>query len=151
MAPEVHASARMVSCAMLGPHRGEARRHTLLNDVGHDRSAAPSASEHTAPSRRHRGPTPASTPPTFSHKLALPDQILSTGNVDAWPAGRAGSPEVLAALGRGEEVPADRYFFRTVMRFETGDPGLLWLNRSIAVASAQRRARQVLLEAYRLL
>ena len=64
---------------------------------------------------------------------------------------RHGPPEVLAALGRGEEVPADRYFFRTVMRFETGDAELLWLNRTIAVASAQRRARQVLLEAWRLL
>ncbi len=64
---------------------------------------------------------------------------------------RHGPPEVLAALGRGEEVPADRYFFRTVMRFETGAAGLLWLNRTIAVATAQRRARQVLLEAWRLL
>lgn len=64
---------------------------------------------------------------------------------------RHGPPEVLAALGRGEDVPAERYFFRTVMRFETGDGGLLWLNRTIAVASAQRRARQVLLEAWRLL
>ena len=64
---------------------------------------------------------------------------------------RHGPPEVLAALGRGEEVPAGRYFFRTVMRFETGDPALQWLNRTIAVASAQRKARQVLLEAWRLL
>jgi hypothetical protein len=64
---------------------------------------------------------------------------------------RHGPPEVLAALGRGESVPADRYFFRTVMRFETGDAELLWLNRTIAVATAERRARQVLLEAYRLL
>jgi hypothetical protein len=30
---------------------------------------------------------------------------------------RHGPPEVLAALGRGEDVPAERYFFRTVMRF----------------------------------
>lgn len=64
---------------------------------------------------------------------------------------RHGPPEVLAALGRGEEVPADRYFFRTVMRFETGAPALDWLNRTIAVASAQRQARRVLLEAWRLL
>lgn len=64
---------------------------------------------------------------------------------------RHGPPQVLAALGRGEEVPAERYFFRTVMRFETGDPGLQWLNRTIAVATAQRKARQVLLEAWRLL
>lgn len=64
---------------------------------------------------------------------------------------RHGPPEVLAALGRGEDVPADRYFFRTVMRFETGDAELLWLNRTLAVATARRRARQVLLEAWRLL
>jgi len=64
---------------------------------------------------------------------------------------RHGPPEVLAALGRGEDVPAGRYFFRTVMRFETGAADLQWLNRTIAVASAERRARQVLLEAWRLL
>lgn len=64
---------------------------------------------------------------------------------------RHGPPEVLAALGRGEDVPKEKYFFRTVMRFETGAPELAWLNRTIAVASAQRRARQVLLEAWRLL
>ncbi len=64
---------------------------------------------------------------------------------------RHGPPEVLAALARGEVVPASRYFFRTVMRFETGDTDLLWLNRTIAVATAERRARQVLLEAWRLL
>ena len=64
---------------------------------------------------------------------------------------RHGSPEVLAALGRGEDVPPQKYFFRTVMRFETGAADLQWLNRTIAVATAQRRARQVLLEAYRLL
>jgi len=64
---------------------------------------------------------------------------------------RHGPPEVLAALGRGEEVPARKYFFRTVMRFETGAPALQWLNRTIAVATAQRKARQVLLEAYQLL
>jgi len=64
---------------------------------------------------------------------------------------RHGPPEVLAALGRGEDVPPEKYFFRTVMRFETGAAGLQWLNRTIAVASAQRKARQVLLEAYQLL
>jgi hypothetical protein len=64
---------------------------------------------------------------------------------------RHGPPEVLAALGRGEDVPPEKYFFRTVMRFETGAADLLWLNRTIAVAGAQRKARQVLLEAYKLL
>lgn len=64
---------------------------------------------------------------------------------------RHGSTEVLAALGRGEDVPKEKYFFRTVMRFETGAKELDWLNRTIAVATAERKARQVLLEAWRLL
>ena len=64
---------------------------------------------------------------------------------------RHGPPEVLAALGRGEDVPAQKYFFRTVMRFETGAPDLQWLNHTIAVATAQRKARQVLLSVHRLL
>jgi hypothetical protein len=37
------------------------------------------------------------------------------------------------------------------MRFETGAPDLEWLNKTIAVATAQRKARQVLLSAYKLL
>jgi hypothetical protein len=64
---------------------------------------------------------------------------------------RHAPPDVLAALGRGEDVPREKYFFRTVMRFETGAADLLWLNRTIAVATAQRKARQVLLEVHRLL
>ncbi len=64
---------------------------------------------------------------------------------------RHGPPEVLAALGRGEDVPPQKYYFRTVMRFETGAADLQWLNRTIAVASAQRKARRVLLSAYQLL
>lgn len=64
---------------------------------------------------------------------------------------RHGSPEVLAGLARGEHVDPSKYFFRTVLRFETGAPELDWLNRTIAVAKAERKARQVLLTAYRLL
>ena len=64
---------------------------------------------------------------------------------------RHGPPEVLAALARGEEVDPEKYFFRTVMRFETGAPGLDWLNKTLALATAERKARQVLLNAYRVL
>lgn len=64
---------------------------------------------------------------------------------------RHGPPDVLAALARGEHVDPAAYFFRTTMRFETGAPYLDWLNRTIAVAVAERRARQVLLDAHRLL
>lgn len=64
---------------------------------------------------------------------------------------RHGSSEVLAALARGEDVDPATYFFRTIIRFETGAPYLEWLNKTIAVATAERKARQVLLSAYRLL
>ena len=64
---------------------------------------------------------------------------------------RHGPPEVLAALARGEDVDSNRYFFRTIMRFETGAEELSWLNRTIAVATAERRARRVELKAWRLL
>jgi hypothetical protein len=64
---------------------------------------------------------------------------------------RHGPSDVMAALARGEDVDPAEYYFRTVMRFETGAPYLAWLNRTLAVATAERRARRVLLDAYRLL
>jgi len=71
-------------------------------------------------------------------------QVISQGM-------RHGPPEVMARLARGEKVdPADSVF-RTVMRFETGAPELAWLNKVIAVASAERKARRAELTAWRLL
>jgi hypothetical protein len=71
-------------------------------------------------------------------------QVLSQGL-------RHGPPEVMARLARGEDVDPESYFFRTVMRFETGDGKLAWLNKTIAVATAERKARRVELRAWRLL
>jgi hypothetical protein len=53
---------------------------------------------------------------------------------------RHGPPDVLAALGRGEKVDPSTYYFRTTPRFETGDPRYAFLNRLLAVATADRRA-----------
>jgi hypothetical protein len=64
---------------------------------------------------------------------------------------RHGPSDVLAALARGEEVDPTTYFFRTIMRFETGASYLDWLNKVIAVAIGERRADRVSLEAHRLL
>ena len=64
---------------------------------------------------------------------------------------RYGPPEVIAAMARGEDPDPSSYFFRSILRFETGAAHLDSLNRTIAVATAQRKARQVLLSAYRLL
>jgi hypothetical protein len=64
---------------------------------------------------------------------------------------RHAAPEVLAALARGEDVDPSTYFFRAIMRFDTGAPYLEWLNRTIAIAVGERKARQVILSVYRLL
>jgi hypothetical protein len=64
---------------------------------------------------------------------------------------RHGPAEVLARVARGEEVDPASYFFRTIMRFSTGAPELAWLNKTIAVATAERKARRVELKAWRLL
>lgn len=61
---------------------------------------------------------------------------------------RHGPPEVMARLARGEEVDPASYVFRSVMRFETGAPSLAFLNKTIAVATAQRKARRVELTAW---
>jgi hypothetical protein len=64
---------------------------------------------------------------------------------------RHGSPEVMARLARGEDVDPASYFFRTIMRYQTGDPAFAWLNKTIAVAIAERKARRVEMRAFRLL
>ena len=61
---------------------------------------------------------------------------------------RHGPPEVIEKLARGDNVDPALYYFRTVMRFETGDPSTDWLNRIIAVARGQRLARAVRLDVY---
>ena len=61
---------------------------------------------------------------------------------------RHGPPEVIARLARGETVDPSLYYFRTVMRFETADPQLSWLNRILALARGQREANAVRLDVY---
>lgn len=63
---------------------------------------------------------------------------------------RHGPPEVMARLARGEDVPREAYFFRTIVRFTTGAPAWLHLNRTLALAVGQREARLVLLDLYRI-
>ncbi len=61
---------------------------------------------------------------------------------------RHGPKEVLEALARGDKVDPSLYYFRTVMRFETSDPQVSWLNRILAIASGQREANAVKLDVY---
>ena len=61
---------------------------------------------------------------------------------------RHGPPEVIEQLARGDSVDPALYYFRTAMRFETGDPSAGWLNRILAVAHGQRLAQAVRLDVY---
>jgi hypothetical protein len=61
---------------------------------------------------------------------------------------RHGPPEVLERLMRGEAVDPALYYFRTVMRFDTGEAKLAWLNRIIALARGERQARSVKLDVF---
>ena len=61
---------------------------------------------------------------------------------------RHGPPDVLDRLTRGEKVDPALYYFRTAMRFETGEPSLDWLNRILAVARGEREALAVKLDVY---
>ena len=64
---------------------------------------------------------------------------------------RHGPPAVLERLARGDSVDPALYYFRTVMRFETADPAVDWLNRILALARGRREARSVRLEVYEVL
>jgi hypothetical protein len=61
---------------------------------------------------------------------------------------RHGPPEVIARLARGEPVDPSLYYFRTVMRFETADPGVAWLNKIIALGRGIREARLVRIDVF---
>jgi Protein of unknown function (DUF3237) len=61
---------------------------------------------------------------------------------------RHGPPEVMTKLARGDNVDPAHYYFRTVMRFETADSSVDWLNRILALAKGQREPRAVRLDVY---
>lgn len=64
---------------------------------------------------------------------------------------RHGPPDIMAKLARGEDVDPALYYFRTLMRFETADPAVDWMNRTLAIAHGKREARAVRLDVYEVL
>jgi muconolactone delta-isomerase len=61
---------------------------------------------------------------------------------------RHGSADVLARLGRGEDVDPSEYTFRTSTQIETAAPALDWLNKGIFIGVAGRRPGGVIYETY---
>ena len=61
---------------------------------------------------------------------------------------RHGSAEVLARLGRGEDVDASEYTFRTSTQIETAAPDLDWLNKGVFISVGGRQPGGVIYETY---
>ena len=61
---------------------------------------------------------------------------------------RHGTPEVLARLGRGEDVDASEYTFRPSTQIETAATELDWLNKGVFISVAGRQAAGVIYETY---
>ena len=61
---------------------------------------------------------------------------------------RHGSEEVFARLGRGEDVDASEYTFRTSTQIETGSARLDWLNKGVFISVGGRRPGSVIYETY---
>ena len=61
---------------------------------------------------------------------------------------RYGSAEVLARLGRGEDVDASEYTFRTSTQIETAARQLDWLNKGVFISVGGRQAAGVIYETY---
>jgi hypothetical protein len=61
---------------------------------------------------------------------------------------RHGSAEVLSRLGRGEDVDASEYTFRTSTQIEAAAADLDWLNKGVFISVAGRQPGGVVYETY---
>ncbi len=61
---------------------------------------------------------------------------------------RHGSAEVLARLGRGDDVDASEYTFRTSTQIETASRDFDWLNKGVFISVGGRRQGGVIYETY---
>ena len=61
---------------------------------------------------------------------------------------RHGTAEVLARLGRGDNVDAGEYTFRTSTQIETAAAHLDWLNKGVFVSVGGREVDRVIYETY---
>ena len=61
---------------------------------------------------------------------------------------RSGAEDDIAALVRGEPVPADRIYFRSQPRLSSAASRLRWMNERVFIGSAQRLPNSVELDVY---
>jgi hypothetical protein len=63
---------------------------------------------------------------------------------------RTGRPEDIAALLRGEPVPAERIYFRCSPRFEVSGHRLSWLESTVVIGSGRREPDSVVIDLWAL-
>ena len=64
---------------------------------------------------------------------------------------RTATPEVLARLASGEDLPADAYYMRTAAKLEiAADSEYAWLNKAMIISTGMRKANSVVLHFYRI-
>lgn len=61
---------------------------------------------------------------------------------------RYGDEEVLRRLGRGEQVDASEYIFRTATQIETGASDFVWMNKGVFISVGGRQPGGVIYEVY---
>jgi muconolactone delta-isomerase len=61
---------------------------------------------------------------------------------------RHGSVDILTRLGRGEQVDASEYTFRTSTQIETAAPALDWLNKGVFIGVGGRQSASVVYDTY---
>ncbi|GIZ50330.1 DUF3237 domain-containing protein [Noviherbaspirillum aridicola] len=61
---------------------------------------------------------------------------------------RHGPPDVMQKLARGEQVPADQYYFRTAITFQTGSERWRHLNSLLAIGRGARTAGAALIDVF---
>lgn len=64
---------------------------------------------------------------------------------------RHAPPEVMKRLNAGETVDQSEIYFRAIPKFETGDPDLEWLMRSIFISTGERYPNGVIIRFWRVL
>lgn len=64
---------------------------------------------------------------------------------------RHAPPDVMRRLNAGETVDQSDIYFRAVPKFETGDPELEWLMRSIFICTGERYPNGVIIRFFRVL
>jgi len=64
---------------------------------------------------------------------------------------RHGTKEAMERMAKGEEIPPDEYYFRSIPVFETADSKYGWLTKHIFIANGIRKPELVLIQVWKVL